>query len=213
MCRVITFALLVVTLGLTVVCEAQTVILHVVDRGEMDASVPGAGVRASDSTGKQIYEGITNNSGEVTFRGRVNQPVPVQYEKVGYIRRPETTTLTGRTGNNKITRPLIRTGADGSYHARLGSHIKDLVQAAPAADRERIANEELGRVRALSEAAQATVVASFERSPSTVATAGSDRRALPATASSRPLVLLAGTLLLVVALVLTTWRLVTGVRR
>jgi hypothetical protein len=146
-------------LGGAVESQAQTVILHVVDRGAMDAPIGGVEVRAQDSTGKPLHEGITDGNGDIVFKAPLGQTVTIRYQKLGYIRRPETTTTTARAGNTRVVGPLIRTAADKDYYARVGVQIDAITKAAAPSERERVAKEEIDRIGALPQDAQAIVAA------------------------------------------------------
>jgi hypothetical protein len=153
--------ILTATFSGAVVIHAQTVILHVVDRGANDAPVAGVDVRVHDSTGKPLHEGITDGNGDIAFKAPLDQTVTIRYEKLGYIRRPETTTTTVRAGNTRIIGPLIRTGADRDYYARVGVQIDVITKAAAPSERERISREEIDRIGALPQDARTIVVASI----------------------------------------------------
>lgn len=185
--RTTAFSALVVIglLGVPELGSAQTVVFVVVDRGNRDAPIAGVDVSLLDASKTPRHQGITNSIGEIELQGPVGQFIEVQYEKLGFNRRPDHARVPVRRGRVRIQAPLVKYGADKAYYSRVGTQIRAVVDTLPADERESAAADELARVASLPQDTQALVAASLPIEYRDRLTPPGDRLATPFGPESR----------------------------
>jgi hypothetical protein len=151
---------LICTWSTALTAQSAAVTLHVIDRGAHDANVPGAEVHVLASSGAEIATGITDGSGNYLFSTRQGQSITIKYEKVGYVRRPESLNHTTAPGAQRVDGPLVKTGEPQSYYVELGRRLEELARTSPGGV-QAVPADDVARVKALSQQNQDAVASAL----------------------------------------------------
>lgn len=103
----------------------QRLIAIVVQDLADDKPIPATMVKIVDRGGKVLADGLTDADGRYSTSVGALEAFAVQFERIGYLRRPETMTLaTHAPGSSPLRGRLLRSSGSESYYRQVGSAIE-----------------------------------------------------------------------------------------